>query len=69
MTTTQCVFLHSCLRTQCDVCVFDCACDARACAILHIESLIDELSGDRNSAVMIEIRDIPSSAQIRDVGG
>ena len=24
------------------MCVFDCACDARACAILHNESLIDE---------------------------
>ena len=43
--------------------------------MLHTSEMRDassngsKLSGDRNAAVMIEITDIASSAQTRDVGG
>ena len=41
----------------------------RASEMRDASSKGSELSGDRNSAVMIEITLIPSSAQTRDVGG
>ena len=41
----------------------------RASEMRDASSKGSKLIGDRNSAVMIEITDIPSSAQTRDVGG